>query len=250
MKIALINENSQAAKNGVIVETLKKVVEPLGHEVFNYGMYSADDAEQLTYVQIGILAAILLNSGAADLVITGCGTGEGACLACNAFPGVLCGHVVDPTDAYQFTQVNNAGVGVLSLTYNMCLKNCSLKNGAAVILKKEQFLNREMLKFLTKLKRLLTETFLIFFLTLTKTLLRVLLQVSNSKTCSSLTASAIRLPNTLRQSLINFALNRCATHTCFFADFYIATTPSLRDTSPQGEAFKRLPLRGAVNTVD
>ena len=99
MKIALINENSQAAKNGVIVETLKKVVEPLGHEVFNYGMYTADDEAQLTYVQIGILAAILLNSGAADLVITGCGTGEGAC--------VLCGHVVDPTDAYQFTQVNN-----------------------------------------------------------------------------------------------------------------------------------------------
>jgi ribose 5-phosphate isomerase RpiB len=107
MKIALINENSQAAKNEVIVNTLKKVVEPLGHEVFNYGMYTADDAAQLTYVQIGILAAILLNSGAADLVITGCGTGEGACLACNAFPGVLCGHVVDPTDAYQFTQVNN-----------------------------------------------------------------------------------------------------------------------------------------------
>lgn len=47
MKIALINENSQAAKNGVIVETLKKVVEPLGHEVFNYGMYSADDANNL-----------------------------------------------------------------------------------------------------------------------------------------------------------------------------------------------------------
>ena len=229
MKIALINENSQAAKNGVIVETLKKVVEPLGHEVFNYGMYSADDAEQLTYVQIGILAAILLNSGAADLVITGCGTGEGACLACNAFPGVLCGHVVDPTDAYQFTQVNNGNCIAMpfakgwgwgaELTYNMCLKNCSLKNGAAVILKKEQFLNRETLKFLTKLKRLLTETFLIFFLTLIKTLLRVLLQVSNSKTCSSLTASAIRLPNTLRQSLINFALNRCAMHTCFFCGF-------------------------------
>lgn len=107
MKIALINENSQAAKNSIICETLKKVVEPLGHEVFNYGMYSADDKAQLTYVQNGILAAILLNSGAADLVITGCGTGEGAMIACNAFPGVLCGHVVDPTDAYQFTQVNN-----------------------------------------------------------------------------------------------------------------------------------------------
>ncbi len=107
MKIALINENSQAAKNSIIEATLKKVVEPKGHEVFNYGMYTADDAAQLTYVQIGILAATLLNSGAADLVITGCGTGEGATLACNAFPGVLCGHVEDPTDAYQFTQVNN-----------------------------------------------------------------------------------------------------------------------------------------------
>lgn len=30
MKIALINENSQAAKNGIIEAALKKVVEPMG----------------------------------------------------------------------------------------------------------------------------------------------------------------------------------------------------------------------------
>lgn len=107
MKIALINENSQAAKNGLIYETLKKVVEPMGHTVFNYGMYSAEDKAQLTYVQIGILTAILLNSKAADYVITGCGTGEGAMLAANSFPGVLCGHVVDPSDAYMFAQIND-----------------------------------------------------------------------------------------------------------------------------------------------
>jgi ribose 5-phosphate isomerase RpiB len=107
MKIALINENSQAAKNEMIYSTLKKVVEPMGHEVFNYGMYSADDKQQLTYVQNGILAAILLNAKAADYIITGCGTGEGAMLACNAFPGVLCGHVVDPSDAYMFAQIND-----------------------------------------------------------------------------------------------------------------------------------------------
>ncbi len=107
MKIALINENSQAAKNGIIEATLRSVAEPLGHEVFNYGMYTAEDEAQLTYVQVGILTGILINSGAADLVVTGCGTGEGAMLACNSFPGVLCGHIVDPTDAYQFTQVNN-----------------------------------------------------------------------------------------------------------------------------------------------
>ncbi len=107
MKIALINENSQAAKNPVIENALKKVVEPMGHEVVNYGMYTADDTAQLTYVQVGILSAILLNSGAADYVITGCGTGEGAMLACNSFPGVICGHVEDPLDAYTFAQIND-----------------------------------------------------------------------------------------------------------------------------------------------
>lgn len=107
MKIALINENSQAAKNEIIVKALKEVVEPMGHTVDNYGMYSAADEAQLTYVQCGILGAILLNSGAADYVITGCGTGAGAMLAMNSFPGVICGHVQDPVDAYTFAHVND-----------------------------------------------------------------------------------------------------------------------------------------------
>lgn len=106
MKIALINENSQAAKNSLVYDTLKKVADSKGYEVVNYGMYSADDAASLTYVQCGILAAILLNSQAADFVVTGCGTGEGAMLALNSFPGVLCGHIVDPSDAYMFSQIN------------------------------------------------------------------------------------------------------------------------------------------------
>ena len=118
MKIALINENSQAAKNEMIYNTLKAVVEPMGHEVFNYGMYSAEDTNQLTYVQNGILAAVLLNSGAADYVITGCGTGEGAMLACNAFPGVLCGHIESPLDAYLFSQVNDGNCIALPFAEN------------------------------------------------------------------------------------------------------------------------------------
>ena len=107
MRIALINENSQAAKNSIIVNALKKVVEPMGHEVVNFGMYSADDADQLTYVQNGILAAVILNGGVVDYVITGCGTGEGAMLALNSFPGVICGHVETPLDAYTFAQIND-----------------------------------------------------------------------------------------------------------------------------------------------
>ena len=129
MRIALINENSQAAKNALILDALKKVVEPMGHVVDNYGMYTAQDEAQLTYVQVGILGAILLNSGAADYVITGCGTGEGAMLAMNSFPGVICGHVEDPVDAYTFAHVNDGNAvalpfakgfgwgGELNLTY-------------------------------------------------------------------------------------------------------------------------------------
>ena len=107
MRIALINENSQAAKNSLIEATLRKVVEPMGHTVDNYGMYTAEDACQLTYVKAGLLASILLVSGAADYVVTGCGTGEGAMLACNSFPGVLCGHLCDPSDGYMFAQIND-----------------------------------------------------------------------------------------------------------------------------------------------
>ena len=64
-------------------------------------------------MQCGILAAILLNSGAADYVITGCGTGEGAMLALNSFPGVICGHVEDPVDAYTFAHVNDGNAVAL-----------------------------------------------------------------------------------------------------------------------------------------
>jgi len=107
MKIALINENSQATKNSIIETALHKVADAKGYEVVNYGMYKADDETQLTYVQNGILAAVLLNSGAADFVVTGCGTGEGAMLALNSFPGVICGHVENPLDAYTFAQIND-----------------------------------------------------------------------------------------------------------------------------------------------
>lgn len=118
MKIALINENSQASKNALIFDTLKKATKPMGHELFNYGMYSAEDTAQLTYVQNGILAAVLLNSGAADFVVTGCGTGEGAMLACNSFPKVLCGHITSPLDAYLFSQVNDGNCIALPFAEN------------------------------------------------------------------------------------------------------------------------------------
>lgn len=118
MKIALINENSQAAKNAQIYEVLTKEAEKAGHTVDNYGMYSAEDEHQLTYVMNGLLASILLTSKAADFVVTGCGTGQGAMLACNSFPNVLCGHVANPLDAYLFGQVNDGNCIAIPFAQN------------------------------------------------------------------------------------------------------------------------------------
>ena len=40
----------------------------------------------MSYVQVGLLVAILINSKAVDFIVTGCGTGEGAMFALNSFP--------------------------------------------------------------------------------------------------------------------------------------------------------------------
>jgi len=115
MKIALIIENSQAAKSEVVHAALTSVAEPLGHQVFHYGMYAPEDKASLTYVMNGLLAGILLNSGAADFVVTGCGTGMGSMLASNSMPGVFCGLVIDPTDAFLFGQINDGNA--ISMPY-------------------------------------------------------------------------------------------------------------------------------------
>ena len=115
MKIALIIENSQAAKSQIVHDALTSVAVPLGHEVHHYGMYTPEDKASLTYVMNGLLTGILLNSGAADFVITGCGTGMGSMLAANAMPGVFCGLVIDPTDAFLFSQINDGNA--MSMPY-------------------------------------------------------------------------------------------------------------------------------------
>lgn len=113
MKIALMNEFSQSAKNDIILKALKDTVEPMGHEVVNTGMTTEEaplkcgEPNYLTYLNLGVQAALLLNSGAVDFVVTGCGTGQGALMALNSFPGVICGYCIEPTDAYLFLQINN-----------------------------------------------------------------------------------------------------------------------------------------------
>lgn len=106
MKIALMMENSQAAKNAVIFNELNTVSSSLGHQAFNVGMKDEHD-HHLTYIHLGIMASLLLNSKAVDFVVAGCGTGQGALMSLNLHPGVVCGYCLEPSDAFLFNQINN-----------------------------------------------------------------------------------------------------------------------------------------------
>jgi ribose 5-phosphate isomerase RpiB len=68
---------------------------------------SDENDHHLTYIHLGIMASLLLNSKAVDFIVSGCGTGQGAMMSLNAHPGVVCGYCLEPADAFLFNQINN-----------------------------------------------------------------------------------------------------------------------------------------------
>lgn len=114
MKIALMMENSQAGKNAAVLDELNQVVSAQGDSVYNVGMSDEND-HHLTYIHLGIMASVLINSKAVDFVVTGCGTGQGAMMSLNIHPNIVCGYCIDPSDAFLFNQINNGNA--LSLAF-------------------------------------------------------------------------------------------------------------------------------------
>lgn len=112
MRVAEINEVSARDKNPYIIEALKK--QPV--EVLNAGMREGEFETELTYIHTGFMAAMLLNLGAADMVIGGCGTGQGFLLSAMQYPNVFCGLITEPLDAWLFGQIN--GGNCISLALN------------------------------------------------------------------------------------------------------------------------------------
>jgi ribose 5-phosphate isomerase B len=102
MKIAVINETSAADRNADILAAL----EGRGHEIINAGMTKNGATPELQYIHTGLLAAILLNLGRVDLVVGGCGTGQGFLNAVVQYPGIICGHILNDLDAWLFAQIN------------------------------------------------------------------------------------------------------------------------------------------------
>ena len=86
--------------------------------MINAGMRTAEDRPELTYVQTGLLAAILLNLKRADLVVGGCGTGQGFLNSVMQYPNVSCGLLQSPLDAWLFGQINGGNCISLALLVN------------------------------------------------------------------------------------------------------------------------------------
>ncbi len=102
MKIAVINEMSAADKNADILKSLGG----RGHDILNLGNTSSSDTPDLLYIHTGLMSALLLNLKLVDFVIGGCGTGQGYLNAVMQYPGVVCGHLLTPLDAFLFARIN------------------------------------------------------------------------------------------------------------------------------------------------
>lgn len=113
MKIGIIQASSQAEKNELIYDTVKKYAPP-GAEVYNFGC-AKDETGNYSYIDISVLIGLLLWSEAVDFIVTGCSSGQGMMLACNSMPGVICGYAPTPKDAYLFAQINNGNAISLPL---------------------------------------------------------------------------------------------------------------------------------------
>jgi len=113
MKIAVINETSSADKNKDIIVSL----EGRGHTIVNAGMRKAGERPELTYLHTGLLASILLNLKRVDLVVGGCGTGQGFLNSVMQYPNVFCGLIQTPMDAWLFGQINGGNCISLSLNF-------------------------------------------------------------------------------------------------------------------------------------
>ncbi|WP_270523871.1 RpiB/LacA/LacB family sugar-phosphate isomerase [Streptococcus anginosus] len=116
MRVAVIQGTSRKNRNALLFESVKKAVQA-SDEVLNFGIFEEEN-EQYSYVEIAILISFLIESGAVDFVVTGCSSGQGMMLACNSLPGLLCGYIETPQDAFLFGRINGGNVASLPLGLN------------------------------------------------------------------------------------------------------------------------------------
>lgn len=111
MRVAVVNETSAVDKHPDIMTAL----EGRGLDVVNAGMAERGEEPELQYTHTGLISALLLSAGRVDMVIGGCGTGQGYMNSVMQYPGVSCGHLLTSLDAFLFARINAGNVVSLAL---------------------------------------------------------------------------------------------------------------------------------------
>jgi len=96
MRIAVLNETSAGDKNAAILAALAGV----DATVVNAGMKKGGEPPELNYLHTGFL---------------GCGTGQGFLNSVMQYPGVSCGLIASPLDAWLFSLINAGNCVSLAL---------------------------------------------------------------------------------------------------------------------------------------
>ena len=119
MRIGVIQASSQKDKNEALYRCTCRAVKNNGRQdtVINFGIFP-DEKASFSYIETALNISLLLSSGAVDFIVTGCSSGQGMMLACNSLPGVLCGFVQTPQDAYLFGRINGGNAVSLLLGLN------------------------------------------------------------------------------------------------------------------------------------
>lgn len=112
MRIGVMQATSQREKNAMLYECTKLAAKDA--EVVNFGVFPDENAS-ISYIETAVGACLLLASGAVDFIVTGCSSGQGMMLAMNSLPGVLCGYLPTPSDAFLFGRINGGNAASLPL---------------------------------------------------------------------------------------------------------------------------------------
>lgn len=88
-------------------ETVKKILEEMGHTPVDYGTHSEDSVD---YPDFAVKVSEVVNNGEHEQGILVCGSGQGVCMTANKYPKIRAGLVYSSKAAEMTRLHNNANI--------------------------------------------------------------------------------------------------------------------------------------------
>lgn len=103
MKIGFAVASSLLDKHDLLLQIIKTVSEKYNYNVIDL---NNNDKKTVDYVDVALLGGTALNYKKIDYFLTGCSSGLGMQIACNAIPNVICGYGTSAVEANLFARIN------------------------------------------------------------------------------------------------------------------------------------------------